>query len=516
MLYPPSVITVLSHPHTLFFSPLKFLPGPFGVEKLHSSTVTYPSLAMSCPESQKTGKNAGSPPKQVIFKKSSRDKALTIYLGKRDFVDNMGTVEPVDGVVLIDPTMLKGKQGLRVYARYVLEIVLLIAMQNGSNIASPMNGLLTQCNICSCTIQLGFIPHITVLKWVSMTLVQDFTSHPGYAVSLLHALPVICFFPVYVTLTCAFRYGQEDIDIIGLTFRRDLYFSRVQLYPTADKPDTLTHLQESLLKKLGKNAYPFFFTFPDYLPCSVCLQPAPRDVDKSCGVDFEVKAFSTENVEERIHKRNSARLLIRKVQYAPEQPGPQPCAETTWQFFMSNKPLHLKACLSKEVYYHGEPIPVTITVTNSTEKTVKKIKVTVEQVANVVLYSSDYYTKVVASEEAQEKVQPNSSLTKTLTVLPLLANNRQTREIALDGKLKDEDTNLASSTIIKDGIDKTVMGILVSYKVRVKLTVSGMLGDFTSSEVGTELPFRLMHPKPEEKNPAVMQRWYLRSLLVNS
>nr|XP_013043482.2 S-arrestin isoform X1 [Anser cygnoides] len=363
---------------------------------------------MSCPESQKTGKNAGSSQKQVIFKKSSRDKALTIYLGKRDFVDNMGTVEPIDGVVLVDPAMIKGKK-------------------------------------------------------------------------------------VYVTLTCAFRYGQEDIDVIGLTFRRDLFFSRVQLYPPADKPDSLTHLQESLLKKLGKNAYPFFFTFPDYLPCSVCLQPAPRDVDKSCGVDFEVKAFSTENVEERIHKRNSARLLIRKVQYAPEQPGPQPCAETTWQFFMSSKPLNLKACLSKEVYYHGEPIPVTITVTNNTEKTVKKIKVLVEQVANVVLYSSDYYTKVVAAEEAQEKVQPNSSLTKTLTVLPLLANNRQTREIALDGKLKDEDTNLASSTIIKDGIDKTVMGILVSYKVRVKLTVSG--------EVGTELPFRLMHPKPEEKNP---------------
>lgn len=50
--------------------------------------------------------------------------------------------------------------------------------------------------------------------------------------------------------------------------------------------------------------------------------------------------------------RNSARLLIRKVQYAPEKPGPQPCAETTWQFFMSNKPLHLKACLSKEVREH--------------------------------------------------------------------------------------------------------------------------------------------------------------------
>uniref|UniRef100_A0A8C5JS61 S-arrestin n=1 Tax=Junco hyemalis TaxID=40217 RepID=A0A8C5JS61_JUNHY len=357
---------------------------------------------MSRPESQKTGtggKNADSPPKQVIFRKSTRDKALTIYLGKRDYIDNIGNVEPVDGVVLVDPAIIKGKK-------------------------------------------------------------------------------------VFVSLTCVFRYGQEDIDVIGLSFRRDLFFSRVQVYPPADKPESLTLLQESLLKKLGKNAYPFFFTFPDYLPCSVCLQPAPRDVDKTCGVDFEVKAFSTENDVS----------LFSFVQYAPESPGPQPCAETTWQFFMSNKPLHMKACLSKEVYYHGEPIPVTVTINNNTDKTVKKIKVQVEQVANVVLYSSDFYTKVVAAEEAHEKVLPNSSLTKTLTVLPLLANNRETREIALDGKLKDEDTNLASSTIIKDGIDKTVMGILVSYKIKVKLTVPG--------EVGTELPFRLMHPKPEEKNPA--------------
>ncbi|KAM6304965.1 S-arrestin [Aegotheles albertisi] len=368
---------------------------------------------------------------QVVYKKSTRDKALTIYLGRRDFIDNAGNVEPVDGVVLVDPSLIKDKK-------------------------------------------------------------------------------------VYVSLTCAFRYGQEDIDVIGLTFRRDLYFSRVQVYPPVDKPELHSHLQECLLKKLGKNAYPFFFTFPDYLPCSVCLQPGPRDVDKSCGVDFEVKAFSTENLEERIRKRDSARLLIRKVQYAPENPGPQPCAECTWQFFMSTKPLHLKACLSKEVYYHGEPIPVTVTINNSTDKAVKKVKVQVEQITNVVLYSSDFYTKVVASEEVNEKVQPNSSMTKTLTLLPLLASNRQIREIALDGKIKDEDTNLASSTIIKEGIDKTVMGILVSYRVKVKLTVPGMLGDLTSSEVGTELPFRLMHPKPVEKNLSVKQSWYLRSLLVNS
>lgn len=85
-------------------------------------------------------------------------------------------------------------------------------------------------------------------------------SQPGFTVILLHVSPVLCFLPVFVSLTCVFRYGQEDIDVIGLTFRRDLFFSRVQVYPPADKPESLTLLQESLLKKLGKNAYPFFFT----------------------------------------------------------------------------------------------------------------------------------------------------------------------------------------------------------------------------------------------------------------
>ncbi|XP_021102762.1 S-arrestin isoform X2 [Heterocephalus glaber] len=255
---------------------------------------------------------------------------------------------------------------------------------------------------------------------------------------------------MFVTLTCAFRYGQEDIDVIGLSFRRDLYFSRVQVYPPVGAASAPTRLQESLLKKLGAHTYPFLLTFPDYLPCSVMLQPAPQDSGKSCGVDFEVKAFATDNPdweEDKIPKKSSVRLLIRKVQHAPPEMGPQPCSEAAWQFFMSDKPLHLTVSLSKEIFFHGEPIPVTVTVTNNTEKTVKKIKVLVEQVANVVLYSSDYYTKPVAMEEAQEKVPPNSTVTKTLTLVPLLANNRERRGIALDGKIKHEDTNLASSTM---------------------------------------------------------------------
>jgi hypothetical protein len=36
-------------------------------------------------------------------------------------------------------------------------------------------------------------------------------------------------------------------------------------------------LQERLMKKLGANAYPFFFELPPHCPASVTLQPAPGD-----------------------------------------------------------------------------------------------------------------------------------------------------------------------------------------------------------------------------------------------
>lgn len=41
--------------------------------------------------------------------------------------------------------------------------------------------------------------------------------------------------------------------------------------------------------------------------------------------------------------------MLRKVQYAPEGEGVAPSVETTRDFVMSDKPLHVKASLDKEV-----------------------------------------------------------------------------------------------------------------------------------------------------------------------
>uniref|UniRef100_A0A3P8RE79 Arrestin C-terminal-like domain-containing protein n=1 Tax=Astatotilapia calliptera TaxID=8154 RepID=A0A3P8RE79_ASTCA len=324
-----------------------------------------------------------------VFKKSSPNCKLTVYLGKRDFVDHLDHVDPVDGVILVDPEYLKDRK-------------------------------------------------------------------------------------VFVTLTCAFRYGREDLDVLGLSFRKDLYISTFQAFPPVPeerKPNS--RLQERLLKKLGQHAHPFYFTIPQNLPCSVTLQPGPEDTGKACGVDFEIRAFCAKSMEEKIHKRNSVRLVIRKVQYAPEKPGPQPMVETTRSFLMSDRSLHLEASLDKESH-------------------LLCLSSAVRQYADICLFSTAQYKCPVAQLEADDQVSSSSTFCKVYTLTPTLDKNREKRGLALDGKLKHEDTNLASSTIVKDVTNKEVLGILVSYRVKVKLVVS------RGGDVSVELPFILMHPKPPE------------------
>ncbi|VDN16517.1 unnamed protein product [Dibothriocephalus latus] len=131
---------------------------------------------------------------------------------------------------------------------------------------------------------------------------------------------------VFVHVLAAFRYGREDLDVLGLSFRKDLFLASAQLYPppktigdnfpvnpipilavasgntstkkspasgvdsdtTAEhtdiepkpEPKPLTRLQERLIKKLGSSAYPFYFELPHATPASVTLQPGPNDSGK--------------------------------------------------------------------------------------------------------------------------------------------------------------------------------------------------------------------------------------------
>lgn len=49
---------------------------------------------------------------------------------------------------------------------------------------------------------------------------------------------------VYGHVLSAFRYGREDLDVLGLTFRKDLYLASEQIYPPVkEQQRPLTRLQ---------------------------------------------------------------------------------------------------------------------------------------------------------------------------------------------------------------------------------------------------------------------------------
>uniref|UniRef100_A0A671MR11 S-arrestin n=1 Tax=Sinocyclocheilus anshuiensis TaxID=1608454 RepID=A0A671MR11_9TELE len=246
---------------------------------------------------------------------------------------------------------------------------------------------------------------------------------------------------VYVMLSCTFRYGRDDMDVLGMAFRRDIFLSSRQVYPPLQDKERSIHtkVQEKILRKLGDNAYPFFFEFPDNLPCSVCLHPGPTDVGKHVDIiSIYIGIFCKAAVKTQTRVlrpklkiqtpalytmsfcRSSVRLAIRKIQYALDKGGAAPSAETTCEFIMSDKPL-----------------PIT-TMNKHTDHTINK-----------------------------DTVPSGTSLKKVYTLCPLLDNNRERLGLALDGKLKHEDTNLASSML------KEILGMLVAYRVVVKCNAAG-------------------------------------------
>lgn len=80
-------------------------------------------------------------------------------------------------------------------------------------------------------------------------------------------------------------------------------------------------MQEKLVKKLGNNAFPVTFQFPQASPSSVTLQAGEDDQGKPLGVEYYVKIFVGDNDEDKTHKRSTVSLTIKKLQYAPPSRG---------------------------------------------------------------------------------------------------------------------------------------------------------------------------------------------------
>ncbi|XP_076060124.1 arrestin homolog [Oratosquilla oratoria] len=343
-----------------------------------------------------------------VYRKSSPNGKLSVYIGHRDFIDHLTHVDPVDGVVVLDKDYVRDRK-------------------------------------------------------------------------------------VYGQVVVTYRYGREEDEVMGLTFAKELVVAAFQVYPQISNP-RLTPLQDRLMKKLGPNCFPFHFDLPQDAPSSVTLQQAREDEGKPCGVQWELRVFVGDHCDDQPHRRSCVKLGIRRLQYAPAKQGKQPVASGAKEFLLSPGKLHMQVTLDKQIYYHGDAVRVTVTIRNHSNKQVKKLRVAIVQLCDVSLGPSGQFKNVVANLDTQEgcPVVPNASLNRTFTLTPVLDHNRNKRGVALDGQLKLEDTNLASSTLFTNPEQREVFGIVVSYVARVKVILGTLGGDLV-----TEVPFTLMNPPPE-------------------
>jgi len=339
-----------------------------------------------------------------VYKKSAPNGKLTVYLGRRDFVDDTNTTQPIDGVVVVDPDYTRGRQ-------------------------------------------------------------------------------------VYAAVVVTYRHGREEDEVMGLNFSKEMQISTQAVFPSALV--TPNEVQDRLIKKLGGNAFPFMVTLPENAPTSVQLQTA-AGTSKPVGVIYELRVFVGESADERPHRRNSVNLAVRKVQFMPATASKrQPSTLVSKGFTLSSGKLNLEVTLDKEVFHHGEQVSATVNVGNSSKKTVKHLNCSIIQHVEMTM-TNNHFTREVASLCSKEgcPITPGSSLHKTFNLMPVFSTNKAKGGVALDGKTKDSDANLASSTLVAAGSDPNEStGIIISYSVRIRANCGAIGGELVA-----DLPFKLTHP----------------------
>jgi len=294
---------------------------------------------------------------------------------------------------------------------------------------------------------------------------------------------------VFASVVVVYRMGREEDEMMGLSFTKEMELTSQQIYPAAND-NNVNEVQDRLVKKLGANAHPFQVSLPNLAPASVVLQD--EESAKPLGVLYELRVFVASRADEELHKRNSVNLAVRKVQFAPaDRSARQPSTLVSKGFALSSGKLNLEVTLEKDIYYHGDKVAANLNVNNGSRKTVKCIKAAIVQHVEVTMTNS-HFTKNVAGMESKEgcPITPGSNLAKSILLTPSAKTNKNTFGIALDGKVKDSDCNLASSTLVAVGQNPNdALGIVISYSMRVTLNCGAIGGELVA-----DLPFKLAHP----------------------
>ncbi|XP_046615319.1 arrestin homolog [Neodiprion virginianus] len=385
---------------------------------------------------------------QRVFKKSSSNNKLTLYLASRDLVVSAGKIDRLQGVLLVDPDYLQDK---KVYGQVTL------TFRYGREDEEVMG--LKFCNeAVMCLAQL-YPPYPGAEHQETNTPLQETLIKRLGANAHAFTMEITPLAPPSVQLVPAKEYNGAPI---GTSYDVRAY--------VAEKADEKLHRRTMV--RMGIRVVQR--SSPPPLPLKT-----PHSIPTATGPSLS--AFLK---PQRTKPAELANDIIEQDELTP------PHAAVEKPFLLSDGRVGLEARLDRAIYSHGDSIFVHVNVNNNSSKSVRRIKVFVVQHVDVCMFSNGKFKNVVALVSSQDgcPVGPGSSLTTSYSLKPIKGSTKNW--IALEDSYTKAGATLAS-TVVSSGNspeDRNVFAIYVSYYVKVKLLVSGMGG-----EVSLKLPFSLMH-----------------------
>ncbi|XP_012349333.1 phosrestin-2-like [Apis florea] len=380
---------------------------------------------------------------QRVYKKSSPNNKLTLYLASRDLIVGEAKIDKLQGVLLLDPEFLQGK---RVFGQITL------TFRYGREDEEVMG--LKFCNEAVMCIAQLYPPYSGADQQETTPLQEALVKRlgPNAHAFTMEITPLA---PPSVQLVPAKEYNGAPI---GTSYDVRAYI--------ADRADEKLHRKTTV--RMGIRV----------------IQRTTRPPLPATNV-YSVPVSATPSSRER-----TGRVSFVENEIAEDEENAAPRAAVEKPFLLSDGRVGLEARLDRAIYAHGDPITVHVNVNNNSSKTVRRIKVFIVQHVDVCMFSNGKFKNVVALLSSQEgcPLGPGASMKKTYTLKPIRGSTKNW--IALEDSYAKAEAMLASTVICPGNgpEDRNVFAIYVSYYVKVKLLISTMGGD-----VSLKLPFTLMH-----------------------
>ncbi|XP_018647575.1 putative beta-arrestin 1 [Schistosoma mansoni] len=283
---------------------------------------------------------------------------------------------------------------------------------------------------------------------------------------------------VFLILTCSYRFGRDDLDVLGLTFQKELLIYTKCLWPNRSIIDNQLPLP------------------PSISPSSVAIQTTQGSNNKPYGINYELTAFIGQRIDDNQPASSTVTIVLRKLTAGPKitQRPLQPIVESIKKTI--NLPcyygeLFIKASIEKPLYYHDESVCVSIVLDNLCQLPVRKLQVAIVQIAEVFVLTKGTYRSTVDKHFCKVNLpQAGEEQWKYTTILNTnLTDNILKRGVALDGYIRQE-KNCSTDLVIK--ANKELHGIVISYCVRVRCWIG-------ISRCSLYIPFLLMQPEKESE-----------------